>query len=106
MIKRFRDADAEVLFGGGHARRYQAFTAQAQRRLAYLNEASRLADLRALPSNRFEALGGDRSGQYSIRINDQWWVCFRWERRQPLGEGSDILMADGDAIDVEIVDYH
>lgn len=85
---------------------FDSFFQQAQRRLTYLNEASRLADLRALPSNRFEALGGDRVGQYSIRINDQWRVCFGWELRRPLAEGIDILIAEGDAIDVEIVDYH
>ena len=71
MIKSFRDKSAEILFGGGRVKQYQAFAGQAQRRLTYLNEASRLADLRALPSNRFEALGGDRAGEYSIRINDQ-----------------------------------
>lgn len=79
---------------------------QAQRRLTYLNEANRLADLRALPSNRFESLSGDRVSQYSIRINEQWRVCLRWELRQPLAQGIDILIAEGNAIDVEIVDYH
>jgi proteic killer suppression protein len=106
MIKSFRDKNAETLFGGGRVGRYQAFARQAERRLTYLNEANRLADLRALPANRLEALGGDRAGQYSIRINDRWRLCFRWELRQPLAEGSDILTAEGDAVDVEIADYH
>jgi len=61
-------------------------------RLKQLNAATRIDDMRMPPSNRLEALRGNRAGQYSVRINDQWRVCFRWE--------------DGDAADVEIVDYH
>ena len=106
MIKGFRDDLAEKLFAGERIRQYQAFAAQAQRRLTVLNEADCLMDLRALPSNRFEALGGNRKGQYSLRINDQWRLCFRWECRRPLGAKDDILLVQGDAIDVEIVDYH
>lgn len=64
----------------------------AHRKLTQIHNASSLNDLRAPPGNRLEALTGDREGQYSIRINDQWRVCFRWK--------------DGDAYDVEIVDYH
>lgn len=64
----------------------------ARRKLRYLNNAKTLTDLRIPPANRLEALHGNRKGQYSIRINDQWRVCFRFE--------------DGDAYDVEIVDYH
>jgi proteic killer suppression protein len=71
---------------------FQAFERQAQRRIAILNEASCLEDLMELPSNRFEALGGDRKGQFSIRINVQWRICFTF--------------SEGDAHDVEIVDYH
>lgn len=69
-----------------------ALVEQAQLRLAALRFATRLGDLRVPPGNRLEALKGDRKGQYSIRINDQWRVCFRW--------------IDGRAEDVEIVDYH
>ena len=101
-----RDGLAEKLFAGERIRQYQAFAAQAQRRLMVLNDADRLVDMRALPSNRFEALGGNRKGQYSLRINDQWRLCFRWECRRPVGEKDDILLVQGDAIDVEIVDYH
>jgi proteic killer suppression protein len=71
---------------------FQAFERQAQRRIAILNEASCLEDLMELPSNRFEALGGDRKGLFSIRINVQWRICFTF--------------SEGDAYDVEIVDYH
>jgi len=60
--------------------------------LLYLHRAVRLDDLRVPPGNRLEALRGDRAGQYSIRVTDQWRICFRWER--------------GDALDVEMVDYH
>jgi toxin HigB-1 len=66
--------------------------AVARRKLRMLNNAAELADLRIPPANHLEALRGDRKGQYSIRINDQWRLCFRW--------------ADGDAFDVAIVDYH
>jgi proteic killer suppression protein len=71
---------------------FQAIATQAERRLQILDNATSLQDLRNLPSNRFEALRGDRIGEYSIRINDQWRICFEWE--------------DGDAYNVEIVDYH
>lgn len=66
--------------------------ARAQRRLAQLDAAAVLEDLRVPPSNRLERLKGDRAGLYSIRINDQWRICFAWR--------------DGDAYDVEVVDYH
>lgn len=71
---------------------FQGFADQAVRRLTLLANAESLADLAVLPSNRLEPLRGDRAGQYSIRINTQWRVCFRWE-------------SDGPS-DVEIVDYH
>lgn len=71
---------------------FQVFSTQAERRLQILDNATSLQDLRNLPSNRFEALRGDRVGQCSIRINDQWRICFKWE--------------DGDAYNVEIGDYH
>ncbi len=106
MIKTCGDKRTTRFWAGERVKEFESFLQQAQRRLTYLNEANRLADLRALPSNRFETLGGDRASQYSIRINDQWRVCFRWELRPPLAEGIDVLTAEGDAIDVEIVDYH
>ncbi|MDQ6965469.1 MAG: type II toxin-antitoxin system RelE/ParE family toxin [Mariprofundaceae bacterium] len=71
---------------------FRAFERQARRRLMYLNQAVSLDDLRVPPSNRLEALKGDRKGQYSIRINRQWRICFRWDSRH--------------AHDVEITDYH
>lgn len=92
MIRSFRDKDARALFEGKSVRRYRAIERQAQNRLQYLDAATTLADLAARPSNRFEKLSGDRKGQCSIRINDQWRLVFRWTE-----EGAE---------DVEIVDYH
>lgn len=93
MIKSFRNRDAERLF---HRRPTRRFGAEVQkvalRKLRMLDSAARLEDLRVPPGNRLERLRGDRSGQHSIRINDQWRICFRWH--------------GGDAHDVEIVDYH
>lgn len=84
---------------------FQAFERQAAKALTKLNAAARLIELRNPPSNRFEALGGDRNDQYSIRINDRWRVCFRWVFAEAL-DGRDPLLVPGDAVNVEIVDYH
>ncbi|MEP6493316.1 MAG: type II toxin-antitoxin system RelE/ParE family toxin [bacterium] len=93
MIKSFADRDTEALFGREAVRRYPADLLRAMlRKLAALDAAEALPDLRIPPGNRLEKLRGDRAGQHSIRINDQWRVCFRWH--------------DGDAFEVEIVDYH
>lgn len=93
MIRDFADKEAEKVWAGSPSRRLPAdIQAVARRKLRMLNNASVLDDLRAPPANRLEALKGDRKGQHSIRINDQWRVCFRWK--------------EGDAYDVEIVDYH
>lgn len=92
MIRSFRCRDTEALFAGRAVPRFANIRAVAERKLAMLHRSTRLDDLRIPPNNRLEALRGDRSGQYSIRINDQWRVCFRF--------------LDGDAYDVEIVDYH
>ncbi len=92
MIRGFRDRTTELFFSGEFAPGFQSFAAQAARRLTILDNAASLRDLSALRSNRLEALLGGRAGQYSIRVNRQWRVCFRW--------GSD------GPYDVEIVDYH
>ena len=92
MIRTFRDADTEALFLGGRVRRWASMENVAMRKLAMLNRAARINDLRIPPGNRLEALKHDRAGQYSIRINDQYRVCFVWR--------------NGDARDVEIVGYH
>ena len=93
MIKSFRDRDAERLFDRRPTRRLGPDVQKvALRKLRMLDAAARLDDLRVPPGNRLERLRGDRSGQHSIRINDQWRICFRWR--------------GGDAHDVEIVDYH
>jgi proteic killer suppression protein len=92
MIRSFRDEATRKLFEGRRVRRWIAIEAAAMRKLAILNRAGRLEDLRIPPGNRLEALRGDRAGQYSIRINDQYRICFVWR--------------DGDAFEVELVDYH
>ena len=93
MIKSFVDKETEKLFQGGHSRRLPSEIQRiAHRKLLQVNAAATLDFLRVPPGNRLEALKGDRAGQHSIRINDQWRICFRWRA--------------GDAHDVEIVDYH
>ncbi|EDP62740.1 Plasmid maintenance system killer [alpha proteobacterium BAL199] len=93
MIKSFRDVATEAVW----QRRFRKgipndVVRVAYRKLFQLHNARMLDDLRAPPGNRLEALSGDRAGQHSVRVNDQWRICFRWE--------------NGDAHDVEIVDYH
>jgi proteic killer suppression protein len=92
VIKSFRSAEAEALFGDQAVARFRAIERPARRKLLYLSQARSLQDLLVPPGNRLEALKGDRKGQHSIRINDQWRICFRW--------------LDGHAYDVDIVDYH
>ena len=92
MIRTFRCQDTQELFNDVDVPRFRAFERVARRRLMYLHRARTLRDLRVPPGNRLEVLKGDRKGQHSIRINDQWRICFSWR--------------DGDAFDVEIVDYH
>ena len=93
MIRSFADRDAERLFRREPVRRLPpSLLRVALRKLVQLDAVTSLQDLRIPPGNRLEKLAADRSGQHSIRINDQWRVCFRWR--------------DGDAFDVEIVDYH
>ncbi|MCY4169329.1 MAG: type II toxin-antitoxin system RelE/ParE family toxin [Rhodobacter sp.] len=92
MIRSFRDRETRSFFEGQRVAAFQGFARQAARRLVLLDSAEKLGDLAALPSNRLEALRGDRAGQHSIRINVRWRVCFRW--------------TDDGPCDVEIVDYH
>lgn len=92
MIVSFRDRDTGTLFSRRSVRRFRAIERVALRKLVQLDAAVTLDDLRAPPGNRLEALEGDRAGWHSIRVNDQWRVCFRWR--------------DGEAHDVEIVDHH
>ncbi len=92
MIRSFADAETEHLFFTGKSRRFSGILAVARRKLQVLDNTPHLDDLREPHGNRLEALRGDRKGQYSIRINDQYRICFRWQ--------------DGEAHEVEIVDYH
>jgi toxin HigB-1 len=94
MILSFRDSRTERFANGERISKFESFRPQAERRLRVLESAIRLIDLAQLPSNRFEALGGNRKGQFSIRINQKWRICFEWR------EGSD------GPENVEIVDYH
>ncbi|PKP76902.1 MAG: excinuclease ABC subunit A [Alphaproteobacteria bacterium HGW-Alphaproteobacteria-3] len=92
MIRSFRCKDTAWLFADEDVPRFGAIEKAARRKLLLLNAARKVEELRVPPGNRLEALKGERRGQYSIRINDQWRICFVWK--------------DGDAADVEIADYH
>ncbi len=92
MIRSFRCKHTERLFNDQSTGKFRGIENAARRKLEILNAAMSLNDLRSPPGNRLEALKGERQGQYSIRINQQWRICFTW--------------SDGDAYSVEIVDYH
>lgn len=92
MIRSFGDKKTEALWKGQRVPKFDSFRERAERKLAILDSATTLETLGGLPANRLEALKGNRKGQHSIRINDQWRLCFKWK--------------DGDAFEVEIVDYH
>jgi proteic killer suppression protein len=92
MIRSFKCADTQDLFLDMSVPRFRSIERPARRKLLYLHRARTLEDLKQPPGNRLEALKGNRKGQYSIRINDQWRICFRW--------------SGGDVHDAEIVDYH
>ena len=92
MIKSFGCKETKRLFDGERVRRFQSFEVQDRDKLELLDAAIALSVLTVIPGNRLESLRGDRKGQFSIRINQQWRICFKWK--------------DGDSLDVEIVDYH
>jgi toxin HigB-1 len=92
LIRSFHDTDSEAVLQQRRIKRFQQIAAVALRRLVQIDSAEELRDLASIPANRLEALKGDRKGQYSVRINDQYRLCFRWR--------------DGDAFEVEITDYH
>lgn len=92
MVKTFRCEETERLYHRQRSKRFQAIERVARRKLRQLDSAVELRDLAVPPGNRLEALRGDREGQHSIRINEQWRICFVWR--------------DGDVYDVEIVNYH
>ena len=92
MIRSFRDREAAKLFTHQFSKRYQPIARVAERKLAMIDSVQTLQDLTIFPGNHLEALKGDRQGQHSIRINDQFRICFVW--------------TGSDAIEVEIVDYH
>ena len=92
MIKSFRCAETEKLFNRDRSKKFHSVERVARRKLEMVNAATELRDLAQPPNNKLEARKKDRQGQHSIRVNDQWRVCFVWR--------------DGNAYDVEIVDYH
>jgi proteic killer suppression protein len=92
MIRSFADRDTEALFRDEWVRRFSGIERLARRKLLMLDAARAVAELRSPPGNRLEALKGNRKGQHSIRINDQWRICFHWR--------------EGDAWGAEIVDHH
>ncbi|MEO5611914.1 MAG: type II toxin-antitoxin system RelE/ParE family toxin [Sphingomicrobium sp.] len=92
MIRSIGDSETAKLWRTGKSRRYSAIAGIALRKLDLIDASAMIEDLRVPPGNRLEKLKGDRAGLWSIRINDQWRICFRW--------------VDGEAFDVEIVDYH
>ena len=92
MIRSFRCQETRAIHAGFASRRFRGIQDQARKRLRWLDAATSLADLGAIRGNRLEALKGDRDRQHSIRINDRWRICFYWR--------------EGNAYDVEIVDYH
>ena len=93
MIASFKDQEAEKIFQGQSSRRLPSDIQRViERKLRYLHNAQTLNDLRVPPANRLEKLSGNRKDQFSIRINDQWRICFKWQ--------------ENNAFDVEIVDYH
>lgn len=92
MIRSFRCDETRALHDGYSSRKFRSIEEQARKRLRWLHAATSLADLGAIRGNRLETLRGDRAGQHSIRVNNQWRICFTWR--------------DGSAHDVEIVDYH
>lgn len=94
IIRSYRDRDTERLAAGEKIRQWEPFRKEAEKRLRILDAATSPADLAALNSNRLEALQGDRKGQYSIRVNSRWRVCFEWPSDAP------------GPLNVEIVDYH
>jgi proteic killer suppression protein len=94
VIVSYRDRATAQFAAGRRVKEFSGFAKQAEMRLDRLDAATSLADLTALPGNRLEALKGDRAGQFSIRINDQWRICFTWPDGSP------------GPMDVEIVDYH
>jgi toxin HigB-1 len=92
VIRSFRDRETRAIFNRERVAKFESIADVAHRKLREIHRAVKLSDLAALPGNRLEALKRDRAGQHSIRINDQYRVCFKWDLK--------------DAYDVEIVDYH
>jgi proteic killer suppression protein len=92
VIRSFRSRDAELIFHGRYSKRFDRIAQAIERKLAQIHAALLLSDLAIFPGNRLEARKGNRAGQHSIRINNQYRICFVWR--------------DGDAFEVEITDYH
>ena len=105
-IRSYRDRDTAAFVEGKRVRAFEQCARAATRAITKLQVVERSIELRNPPSNRFEALGGRRVGQYSIRVDDKWRVCFKWAPIEPLAEGADILTVQGEPYDVEITNHY
>lgn len=105
-IRSCRDKETADFLAGRRVRRFEACASAAAKALTKLEAATMLYDLRNPPSNRFEALHGDREGEYSIRIDRQWRACFRWVTLETLPEGADFGIVPGEPYDVEISNHY
>jgi proteic killer suppression protein len=105
-IRDYHDKNTAAFIAGERVRAFEQCKRGAIKAIAKLQSVTRLIELRNPPSNKFEALGGVRRGQYSIRIDDEWRVCFRWAAIEPVPEGGNILMVPGEPYDVEITNHY
>src|SRR4051794_35692315 len=105
-IRDYHDKRTASFVEGERVRAFEECAKQAAKGIMKLQSATRLMDLRYPPSNRFEALGGDRHREYSIRLNDKWRICFRWAFTEDASRGGDILTVPGEPYDVEITDHY
>ncbi len=105
-IRDYRDQRTARFVAGERVPAFEQCARAAVKAITKLQNVSRLIELRNPPSNHFEAMSGDRAGQYSIRIDRKWRLCFRWALRDPVPEGADVLTVPGEPFDVEITDYH
>lgn len=102
-IRDYRDKRTADFVAGKRVRQFEGFADAARKAIARLDATTRMIELYSMPGARFEAMLGDRAGEWSIRINDQWRVCFRWD---PAEAGDQALMVRGSPYDVEICDPH
>jgi toxin HigB-1 len=105
-IRNYLDKRTASFVEGERVREFEQCKKPANKAITKLQNVERLVELRSPPSNQFKAMGGDRKGQYSIRIDDKWRVCFKWALIEPVPEGLDTLMAPGEPYEVEITNHY